>query len=193
MPSCPLSPTLQGRILQLYDEEYKIREIGDKLNVPKSTVYDTIMRFKKHHTTHDLPRSGRPRSITDRTRRQVIRTVKKNCTLPYRDIGTLAGNIPERQVRFIAAEAGYRCRVACRKPFLSSRTVQLRLEWACSHRTMDWDHVIWTDEMSIELGEQPLHRRVTRLPGEELLLDNIQPTFRSGRQSLMVWGAIANG
>ena len=58
---------------------------------------------------------------------------------------------------------------------------------------MDWDHVIWTDEMSIELGEQPRRRRVTRLPGEEFMLENMQPTFHSGRKSIMVWGAIANG
>ncbi|KAF8054717.1 hypothetical protein FPV67DRAFT_1361767, partial [Lyophyllum atratum] len=31
---------------------------------------------------------------------------------------------------------------------------------------------------------------VTRLPGEEFLPECIAPTFRSGRQSLMVWACI---
>ncbi|ETW85603.1 hypothetical protein HETIRDRAFT_43906, partial [Heterobasidion irregulare TC 32-1] len=42
------------------------------------------------------------------------------------------------------------------------------------------------------LEERPGHRRVTRLPGEEFLPENIQPTFKSGRKSIMVWGCIAH-
>ena len=46
--------------------------------------------------------------------------------------------------------------------------------------------------MSLELGEQP-RQFVTRKPGEEFLLENIQPTFRSGRDSIMLWGCVALG
>ncbi|KAI0697399.1 hypothetical protein C8T65DRAFT_522766, partial [Cerioporus squamosus] len=34
---------------------------------------------------------------------------------------------------------------------------------------------------------------VTRQPGEEFLPNNIQPTFRSGRKSIMLWGCVAQG
>jgi transposase len=51
---------------------------------------------------------------------------------------------------------------------------------------------MYTDEASIEMGERPGHRKVTRLPGEEELPENIEPIFRSGRKSLMVWGAITH-
>jgi len=42
------------------------------------------------------------------------------------------------------------------------------------------------------LGERPTKPKVTCLPGEEFLPENIQPTFRSGRQSIMVWACITH-
>ena len=51
-----------------------------------------------------------------------------------------------------------------------------------------FDH--WTDEAKIETGERPGHCHVTRLPGEEFLPENIAPTFKSNRQSIMVWACI---
>ncbi|ETW85192.1 hypothetical protein HETIRDRAFT_310330 [Heterobasidion irregulare TC 32-1] len=59
--------------------------------------------------------------------------------------------------------------------------------------TRDWNKVIWTDEAKLELGKRPGHKRVARLPGEEFLPENIQPTFKSGHKSIMVWGCIAHG
>src|ERR1700685_2147265 len=53
--------------------------------------------------------------------------------------------------------------------------------------------VLWTDESSIELGEQPGHQFITCHPGEEYILECIQPTFHSSRKTLIVWGAIGTG
>lgn len=101
-------------------------------------------------------------------------------------------NITERQVRGIAYDAGYYRRVACRKPFLSKQAIKKRLLWAKENQGRDWEQVIWTDEAKIETGERPGHRKVTRLPGEEFLPECIAPTFRSGRQSIMVWACITH-
>jgi len=56
-----------------------------------------------------------------------------------------------------------------------------------------WEKVIFTDEASLEIGEDPKRTYVSRRPGEEILQENLVPTFRSGRKSLMVWAAIAYG
>lgn len=45
----------------------------------------------------------------------------------------------------------------------------------------------------MELGERPGRQYVTRLPQERFLPENIQPTFKSSRQSIMLWGAIIHG
>ncbi|ETW82439.1 hypothetical protein HETIRDRAFT_17257, partial [Heterobasidion irregulare TC 32-1] len=78
----------------------------------------------------------------------------------------------------IATSAGYHCRVARHKPFLSPAAVWKRLIWAKENMTRDWNEVIWTDEAKLELGERPGHKR---------------PTFKSSRKSIMVWGYIAHG
>ena len=189
----PISLILKGRILQLNDEGYTLRQIQEKLGVPRSTINDTIRRFLKHHTTTPLPHTGRPQALDERTRRRILRTIKEHRVLPYKAVAELVGEVTERQVRRVANEAGYHRRIARWKPYLSARVVQLRLQWARNNLETDWDCVIWTDEMRIELGEQPTCQRVTRRLGEELLRENIQPTFHSGRQSIMVWGVIANG
>ncbi|KIM85002.1 hypothetical protein PILCRDRAFT_23719, partial [Piloderma croceum F 1598] len=65
--------------------------------------------------------------------------------------------------------------------------------WAEENKDRDWSTVLWTDESSIELGKRPGRQFVTCRPGEEYLPECIQPTFHSGRQTLMVWGAIGTG
>ena len=39
--------------------------------------------------------------------------------------------------------------------------------------TRDWNEVIWTNELKLELEERQGHRRVIRLPGKEFLPENI--------------------
>ena len=58
--------------------------------------------------------------------------------------------------------------------------------------TRNQNEVIQTDEAKLELGERPEHRRVMRLLGGEFLSENIQPTFKSGHKSIMVWKCIAH-
>ncbi len=44
-----------------------------------------------------------------------------------------------------------------------------------------------------ELGERPRRERVTWMAGEEFLVDNIQPTFKSSPKFLLLWGCMAQG
>ena len=68
-----------------------------------------------------------------------------------------------------------------------------QLVWARENREREWRTVIHCDETVLELGERPGPKHVTRRPGEEFLPENIQPTFRSGRKSIMLWGCVAEG
>ncbi|MBW0488892.1 hypothetical protein O181_028607 [Austropuccinia psidii MF-1] len=53
----------------------------------------------------------------------------------------------------------------------------------------DWARVVWTDESAFELGKKVDRVRVWRTPQEKWHLENLAVNHRSGRQSLMVWGA----
>ncbi|EIM85443.1 uncharacterized protein STEHIDRAFT_60018, partial [Stereum hirsutum FP-91666 SS1] len=83
-------------------------------------------------------------------------------------------NVTERRVCQFAAAHGYHRYVARRKSRLSPSAIK----WAKRNNEKDWDDVIWTDEMSIELGERPRHLRTT---------------YCSGRKSIMIWACITHG
>ncbi|PWN52629.1 hypothetical protein IE53DRAFT_402978 [Violaceomyces palustris] len=51
--------------------------------------------------------------------------------------------------------------------------------------------VLFTDESSLEVGGTDRQVRVSRRSGEAYLPRNMTSTFRSGRQSLMVWAGMA--
>ncbi|CEI85621.1 Putative Glutamine amidotransferase [Rhizopus microsporus] len=57
----------------------------------------------------------------------------------------------------------------------------------------DWKKVIWTDESSFEIGKLSSQPRVWRNASEKFKKECLAPTFKSGRTSIMVWGAIAGG
>jgi transposase len=187
------SPSKRGRVLQLHDLNYSYREIERITGVSKTTAQETVKRDENHDTRNSLPRSGRPAVINHRDRRQVLREIRKHRFEPYKAIAERVGEVTARQVQSIAHDAGYHRRVAVRKPFITAAVVKKRIQWAKENVSRDWDTVIWTDECTIELGKRPGHQHVTRLPGEEYLPECIQPTFHSGRKSMMVWGAVANG
>lgn len=191
-PVVEFTPSKRGRIIQLKELGWTYDEIHDELGVSKSGAWKTVQRDKKHNTRKSLPRSGRPAVISRRTRRLILREITKDRFTPWTKIAEHLGTVTARQVEKVAHENGYHRRIARRKPFLTAATVKKRLEWVRKNMGTDWNKVVWTDEVKIELGEMPGHRRVTRRPGEEFLPETIQPTFRSGRQSMMLWSCIAH-
>jgi hypothetical protein len=112
---------------------------------------------------------------------------------PYKKVAERLGVGSARTVRSVAHKAGFHRRIARRKPYLSKKTVARRVKWAQDNAEQRWDLVVFTDEALIELGKRPRRYFVIRQPGEELLTENVQPTFSSGCKSIAVWACIAYG
>ena len=70
-----LSWTVRKRIIELRESGLTFGNISNMLEVPKSTIRNTIDRWKRYQTCHTLPRPGRPRKITERTARKLVRKV----------------------------------------------------------------------------------------------------------------------
>jgi len=87
-------------------------------------------------------------------------------------------------------------RIAAMKPFINDKQQAKRLRWAKDHirwTMTDWERIIWTDESSVEIGKESRECTVWRRPGERYNKECLVPTFKSGRQSIMVWGCISYG
>jgi len=86
--------------------------------------------------------------------------------------------------------------IAAKKPFINENQRKKRLNWAREHRALtmlDWERVIWTDEASVEVGKESRQSLVWCRPGEQYNQECLVPTFKSGPQSLMIWGCISYG
>ncbi|PWN48935.1 hypothetical protein IE53DRAFT_304986, partial [Violaceomyces palustris] len=51
----------------------------------------------------------------------------------------------------VAKEAGIKHCVVIRKPVLTTKHTERRLQWAKDNRATDWNHVLFTDESSLEV------------------------------------------
>jgi transposase len=88
---------------------------------------------------------------------------------------------------------GYNKRIMHTKPFIPQRNIAKRRQWAIDNKDQDWRRIIWTDESTLQLGEDISPRWTIRKAGQEYLPQHLKRSFRSSRKSLMVWGAIAYG
>lgn len=156
-------------------------------------------------------RSGKRRKnhqklLSTRTVRQIIRTISQNHgsrRLTFEQVKYILGlNASDRTIRRELRRAGYRRCVACPRPFISRLQAKKRLTFALEHRWWgtsdwaasrpeggDWRKVIWSDECTFELGKKG-RVWVTRRIDEKRCSDCIKSVYRSGRVTLMIWGAI---
>ncbi|EIW71861.1 hypothetical protein TREMEDRAFT_27090, partial [Tremella mesenterica DSM 1558] len=179
----------RGTVIGFHRAGLTLGQIARKLGWPRSTIQYTVERYKRYDTAYDRPRPGRP-SKMERTTRRIIRDITHHPQVPFGSIASTY-NLSEPTIRRIAARHGLHRRVMRRTPFLRPQAIEKRINWAKDNVGQDWSRVIFTDEMSLELG---LARRAytTRGVGQAFDLKHLQPTFRSGRKSIMVWGAIAH-
>ena len=86
-------------------------------------------------------------------------------------------------------DAGFNSRVARKKPKLTIRHKQLRLDFAREHQDwtwVDWSVVIFTDESRFTLYHNDGSSYVRRRVGEALLPECIASTVRFGGGGVMV-------
>ena len=85
---------------------------------------------------------------------------------------------------------------ARKKPYLSPKHKKDRLRWGKEHLRWtieDWSRVIWTDEATFETGLDSRSCYVTRKIGTAMEARYLKPTFKSGRSTIGIWGAITLG
>src|SRR4051812_26652825 len=111
-------------------------------------------------------------------------------TMNLNDI--LTTDISQRTVRRALKEQGIKCHPAAVKPFISKKNAAKRVAW-CKERLdwkiKNWEKICWSDESSVEIQGTGTRRVIVRrLKGERYYPDCLAPSFKSGRESVMVWG-----
>ena len=172
------SPTSRGKALGLCaDGRNSLQDITNIINIPKST----IRSIKTRGTGISKPRSGRPKKLSPRHIRQIIRYICTNKSTRRVTLTQLKRifqlNIHENTIRNALQHAGYHHRVARRRPYLNKRDRKRRLKFAKEHKDWtveDWATVLFSDEMAIKLFmERHVRDYVWRKTDEELHPDCI--------------------
>lgn len=171
------------------------REITEMLKIPKSTVADIIKRFRDEDRIDSIPQKGRPKVLTNNSKRQIMRKVKADPKISAAKLITeLTLNCSDQTVRNVIHENGYFSRSARKKPFINEVDRNKRLAFAKEHlnKGIDfWKEVIFCDESKFNLFGSDGRPKVWRKPNTELEIQNMIPTVKHGGGSVMVWGCIA--
>lgn len=164
-----------------------LREAAQMTDFKKSTAADIWKRYQQTGSTKNRPRSGRPKVVTDRLKRQIINAAKKSRRQPFQEIAN---------IRNVLAEEGYHRRVARKVPYLTKVQKTKRVQWARLYKdytSRNWEDVIWSDECYVYLGDDRGRVYVTRRADEEYDEDCLVPTFKQSAVRVMVWGCIMKG
>jgi len=187
-----LSPRKRGKIVAHVLDGKTYKEIAQKYQIAKGTVAYTMQRERLHNSQKSLPTGRRPHKLTERSKRWLAREIGLFPQSPW-DHFAKALDVSVSTIRRAAASMGLHKKICRKKPFLSEKSQAARRTWAAENVDQDWRRVIFTDECTIQIGKDITRHYTIRRPGEEYQAKHLQPTFRSGRTSLMVWGAIAYG
>ncbi|GBC01687.1 hypothetical protein RclHR1_00430004 [Rhizophagus clarus] len=71
-----LTPFERGEIVGLYKGSHNITNISKTLDIPRSTVNDVIVKWKKDGLTSSSPRPGRPPIMNDRDQQHLNRLIR---------------------------------------------------------------------------------------------------------------------
>ncbi|KAL1506201.1 hypothetical protein ABEB36_005603 [Hypothenemus hampei] len=165
----------------------------------RCAVQTALKRFRETGSQISRPKTGRNRITTARQDRILIRESikdrKKTSSELAAALSTKTGHpMSARTARRRLVEAGLKGCKAKKKPWLSKKNKQIRLEWARRHQHLtedDWKNVVLSDESNFQIFGTPGVTFVRRRVGEEFHPDCVVPTVKYGGGSTMVWGCMA--
>ena len=189
-----LSEFERGEIVGLKKANFSYREIARILNRSKSAVEKTVNDYVSKNKTTAALRPGRPKKLSDRDERQLMRVVKKNtkttaCKLveSLEKINIIAS---EKTIRRTLHSKNVYGRKAVKKPLISDVNRKKRLYWCHSRKnwsSSEWDKIIFSDESRFELFQNDSNDWVWRKPEEKYNKENLSPTVKKS-DGIMVWG-----
>jgi transposase len=192
-----LEKSIKDRLIGMSTAGQSGPSIAKELDLAPATVKSVIARYKLSGSTENCLRSGRPKKMAKRDHRNLMSDVKKNRRATLQDITNNApSNVSQSTIRRALHENNINSRIAAKKPFIKDVNQAKRLAFALKHKNLtadDWKNVLWTDESSFEVGKNSQQVRVWRNPSERFDPSCLTPLFKSGRQTVMVWGCFMWG
>ncbi|TFY64844.1 hypothetical protein EVG20_g5806 [Dentipellis fragilis] len=176
-----MTPTKKARVWTMVEKEGKsITETAHALDLNRSTVSRAHKKLLEQGPNPDfyleVPRSGRPSSISPRLERRAVRYITSGRASDATDL--------QRQL-FTDLHPTTIRRMLIRH-CLFGRWAEGFIGWKVSK----WKRVWFADESKFNLFGSDGRMYCCRRPGEELEPRNVKPVVKHGGGSLMVWGVL---
>lgn len=183
------------KIITLLNEGYSLRYVADKVKVNPTTCLRIQRRFRETGQLKRRPGSSGVRKTVPREDRTLKRLAKQNRKLPYRKLALLWSAQCQKQfshetVRSRFSEMGLKRKKPQRKPLLTKRHKESRLQFARehSHRTGKyWERVVFSDEKKFNVNSNDSGLYISMEKGEENL-DECTIETKKFPDSVMMWG-----
>ena len=187
------------QIISLRDKGLSLKDIAIQTKVNLNTLNSVLIKWKLHHTIKDLPKTGRPTKLDQRTERRLARMVQIGEVGTATELAHVAvsHNMPHvsaRTMRRVLHKQGLKAMHMVKKPLLTRLHKKKRLEFAKAHRDWtveNWKNVIFSDETVITARPSDSHRLKWTKPTRGLNPKLIIPTVCGRGVAIMCWGCIS--
>ncbi|MBW0516264.1 hypothetical protein O181_055979, partial [Austropuccinia psidii MF-1] len=121
----------RSQIVGMWQAGLSVRTIALRMGVPKSTVHDTIRRFREHGTCADRPKTGRPPLLNQADRHNLDEFITHNQRANLNEISqAIPNNVSNRTISKAIHDLGKRSCIAHKKPYLRELDFNRRLTFA---------------------------------------------------------------
>ena len=188
------SEDLKRCIVALHEDGQGYKKIANTLKLSCSTVAKIIQRFKSAGSTQNRPRVGCPKKLSARVERYIQMLSLKD---RRRSAVSIAAENEELWGQPVSAQTI--CRTlhqigvhGChprRKPLLKTIHKKASKQFAEDMSTKhmdDWNHVLWSDEMKINLFDSDGFKHVWWRLGEKYKDKCVMPTVKHGGGNVIV-------
>ena len=180
-----------------YGQDYK--KIANTLKLSCSTVAKIIQHFKRVRFTQNRPRVGRPKKLSARAERYIQMPSLKDrrgsavsIAAKIDEVGSqpVSAQIIRRTLHQIGVHGCHPRRKTLLKTIHKKACKQFVEDMSTKHIDY-WNHVLWSDEMKINLFDSNGFKHVWRRPGDEYKDKCVMPTVKHGGGNVMVWGCMS--
>ncbi|GBM14919.1 hypothetical protein AVEN_213263-1 [Araneus ventricosus] len=160
-------------VLRLFLKKGKsYREIAKIVGRSYTCVQKIIGKFKSDGLIENKIGRGRKYIVSDVAKRKILKEIKidpkASAVKLAAEISQIIGrSVSDKNVRNVIRQAGYKCRVARKKPFISLKNQKKRLEFAKTHHLKTnnfWNKVIFSDESKFNIFGSDGRRTVWESP-----------------------------
>ena len=182
------------RHVALHEDGQSYKKIANTLKLSCSTVAKIIQRFKSAGSTQNRPRVGRPKKLSARAKRYIqmlsLKDRRRSAVSIAAEIEEVGGQpVSAQTIRCTLHQIGVHGCYPRRKLLLKTihKKASKQFPEDMSTKHMDyWSHVLWSDEMKINLFGSDGFKHVWRRPGEEYKGKCVMPAVKHGGGNVMV-------